>query len=492
MTMLNTLTHIEKLIAEIGALDADVARRAKLFGITIERSKSIPNVACFQMGLKGVIKAAIAAGVVEDGEFKLLPSWAKFNANPAEGKGFFVRMLQAIFLGLHGHSEVNMSKQAAKYEDLDAKSRVAMMFFGAISNANLDYVAKYAQDALGKEWKIVKLHGGTKTKNGKAKKNMILGKRVNNKEAQGIVKDIVAEAEENGENVLILASNMAQRSFSVGAISELYLAYDNGQLGATIQKMSRALTPNGDSEKVGRIVSLAFDIEKDDKFDAMIMQTAVNMAKKTKKPLGDSLKDVCATLDIFNCTENGAVKIDADAYLLQAMERKAISRVVGKMINFNNVPMSVVTALASGDGEVSTLVAPEAAPKGKTTDEPAKKSAAKELTEDQQAAKDIDKMMAKAREQVVVITERMYQVLSGTNTTTVTDAIAAVKGNDALVTSVEKALGVSVDAVLYLFEHKIINTEMVELVVQTSKAAKGVENAGRAERRAARRAARKA
>lgn len=490
--MLNTLSNIDKLIAEIGALDADVARRAKLFGVTVERSKSIPNVACFQMGLDRVVKAAITAGAVEDGDFKLLPSWAKFNANPARAKGFFVRMLQAIFLGLHGHDEVNMSHQAAKYEDLDAKSRVAMMFFGAISNANLDYVAKYAQDALGAEWKIVKLHGGTKTANGKAKKNKINGKLVNNKEAQGIVKDIVAEAEENGTNVLILASNMAQRSFSVGAISELYLAYDNGQLGATIQKMSRALTPNGDSEKVGRIVSLSFDSNRDDKFDAMIMQTAINMAKKAKKPLADTLKDVLATLDIFNCTASGAVKIDADNYLLSAMERKAISRVVGKMINFNNVPMNVVVALAAGEGEVSKLAEQEVAQKGKKTDEPAKKSAAKALTESEQAAKDIDKMMAKAREQVVVITERMYQVLVGTGTNNVADAVAAVKGNDALEKAVERMLGVSIEAVLYLFNNKIINTEMVELVVQTTKAAKTTDNASRNERRAARRAARKA
>lgn len=487
---MNTLSNIDKLVAQIGALNADVASRAKLFGVTIERSKSIPNVACFQMGLQKVVASAIAAGEVEEGEFKLLPSWSKFNANPALAKGFLVRMLQAIFLGTNGHNEVNMSLQASKFEDLDAKSRVAMMFFGAICNENLDRVAKYAQDALGEGWEVYKLHGGFKTKSGKTKKNMILGKRVNNKEAQGLIKDVVKNAEENGKNVLILASNMAQRSFSVGAISELYLAYDNGQLGATIQKMSRALTPNGDSEKVGRIVSLSFDPNRDDKFDSMIMQTAINEAKKGKKPLTEALKDVLSTLDIFNCTERGAVKIDADNYLLSAMERKAISRVVGKMVNFNNVPMNIVTALASGEGEVNRLAEQEAAQKGKKSDVPAKKSAAKELTEDEKAAKDVDKMLAKAREQVVVITERMYQVLVGTSTNNVVDAVAAVESDSNLKIAVERMLGVSIEAVLYLFESKIINTEMVELVVQTTKATKATENASRSERRAARRAAR--
>ena len=42
----------------------------------------------------------------EDGVY--LPSWTKFAANPIKAKGFWTRMLQAIFLGQHGWDELNI------------------------------------------------------------------------------------------------------------------------------------------------------------------------------------------------------------------------------------------------------------------------------------------------------------------------------------------------------------------------------------------------
>jgi hypothetical protein len=58
----------------------------KHFTINTERDKLAPNFECYQMDLIGPVNAAIKAGEVDE-EFKLLPSWTKFGANPMKSKG---------------------------------------------------------------------------------------------------------------------------------------------------------------------------------------------------------------------------------------------------------------------------------------------------------------------------------------------------------------------------------------------------------------------
>jgi membrane-bound lytic murein transglycosylase len=52
-----------------------------------------------------------------------------------------------------------------------------------------------------------------------------------NSTAESKVKDAIEKAKRNKQDVLILSAGMAQRSFSVDEITELYLAYDGGDAG---------------------------------------------------------------------------------------------------------------------------------------------------------------------------------------------------------------------------------------------------------------------
>jgi hypothetical protein len=65
----------------------------------------------------------------------------------------------------------------------------------------------------------------------------------------------------------------------------------------------------------------------------------------TFKDLKHALRDVLRTVDIFKCQQDGAVKIEIDEYLEQALARKSIDRVIGKIAPINELSAEEVRAL---------------------------------------------------------------------------------------------------------------------------------------------------
>jgi len=409
----------------------------KQFKINSKRDILAPDLACYQMDLTGPVNAAIEAGEVDE-EFKFLPSWAKFGSNPIKAKGFFVRTLEAIFLGKGNHDELNVDYQIND----SPEQRVAMMFISAKNNIALNDAAKIAQQTL-PGYRVIALNGSSKHN----------GRKITNENAEKVVKEIV----ETGVPVLILSKEMAARSFSIPEITELYLAYDKGSNGTTIQKMSRTLTP-GALEKIGRIFSLSFDPNRDDKFDAMIIETANNYARRSEQvDFREAMRDVLKTIDIFSCTSEGAVKMDIDTYLEQALARKAVSRVLGKVIDISKIDGAIVTALANGNRDISKNAKVQAALKGKTKD-----SQGNNITnshEDNSLAE-----IAKAREALVFILENLDYLIYGTQSKIISETLPKIKSNEQFVKAVEDRFGINFQILEYLFETGAINQKHVELL----------------------------
>jgi hypothetical protein len=322
----------------------------KYFSVDQSRHNLVVDVEFYQMNLSSIVELAKTSdpdAFVEDGIF--LPSWSKFAANPVKAKGFFSRMLQAVFEGKHGSDELNVDYQTGRKSKEGLK--VAMMFLsGSITNDNLIESADIAQQAL-QGFKVVPISGAAD---------------VTNATAESTAKESIETAQKSGQHVLLISAGMAQRSFSIPEITELYLAYDTGDNGATIQKMSRALTPHKVG-KVGRVISLSFDPNRDDKFDAMVIETALNYKKNkgisdTKQALGDVLR----TVDIFRCGVDGAEKIEVDEYLETALTRNSIDRVVGKVARLEDLSSDEIHAIALGKSEVFRAAKQETAERGKT------------------------------------------------------------------------------------------------------------------------------
>ena len=413
----------------------------KNFKINTDRDLLVPDFACYQMDLIGPVNAAIEAGEVDE-DFADLPSWAKFAANPIKAKGFFTRMLESVFLGQGGHDELNVDLQTMEVK----KQRVGMMFMPANTrNDILEMIGNIAQETL-PGYEVVVLCGAVKHN----------GRRITNRYAEKAVKEIV----EQGRPTLIIAAQMAQRSFSIPQITELYLAYDRGENGATIQKMSRTLTP-GEMNKIGRIFSLSFDPNRDDKFDAMIVETALNYKKRNQaKSLQEAMRDVLRTIDIFKCTQDGAVKANLDDYLALALERKGITRVLGKIADISLMDPEAIAALASGNSDYFKNNKQDTAESGKTKDssgtEPGKKDSTK--------SKEDVKLEQKAREVITTIIENLDIIILGTNNNILADAMHTVEHDELMRKCVEEEFGLGAETLTYLFENDIIKQDWAELL----------------------------
>ena len=412
----------------------------KNFVIDTSRDRLYPDLACYQMNIAEMTARAVEDGADED----LLPSWSKFAAEPLKGKGFFTYMLQALFEGKHDSLELDVEYQVGEI----AQRRVAMMFIASANNDNLLKTAQIADRALS-GYTVVTLCGH--------KDNRINGQRVTNRNSQQLVKEVL---EQDDANVLILSNQMAARSFSIPEITELYLAYDNGDNGATVQKMSRTLTPSNSDSKVGRVFSLSFDPNRDDKFDSMIMEAALKV-KKSDEDIVSAMRRVLRSIDIFRSTEDGAELFDEAEFIKQSMARDGLSRVMGKVADISAVPMEVAASLASGNIDVARMTKVMASAKGRTYADKAdpKQKNKRDLSH--------EKMMAKVREMITTIIENMDVLILGTGETNVQNAFDSVEKNG-YESAVADRFGVDYETIKFVFDTGIIRQDWVDIRMQLS------------------------
>jgi hypothetical protein len=419
----------------------DIAKKLEHFKVDRTRHSLVVDVEFYQMNLSSIVELARTTdpdAFVENGIF--LPSWSKFAADPVRAKGFFSRMLQAVFEGKHGADELNVDFQTGRRSREGLK--VAMMFLsGSTTNDNLIEAADIAQQAL-KGFTVVPISGAAD---------------VTNATAESTAKEAIERAQKKDQHVLLISAGMAQRSFSIPEITELYLAYDTGDNGATIQKMSRALTPHK-AGKVGRVISLSFDPNRDDKFDAMMIETAQNYkANKGIPDLRDALRDVLRTVDIFRCGADGADKIEVDTYLEEALARNSIDRIVGKVAHLEELDLGVIQAIAQGNAEVFRAAHQEAAQRGKTKELDSKRKGGK--SEINISAKEL----ARAREVIVTIAQNM-DIIRYQGGDTIDEAFDIIDSRPASVREgIGADFGVDYELIKELVQGGIINRDLLDL-----------------------------
>ena len=344
-----SVTYPELLLEKHSARTGFTAQPSQLqhFSVDPGRHALYVDVEFYQMSLASVVAHARRADPElfrQDGD--LLPSWSKFAAHPLRARGFFTRMLEAVFLGKGGDDSLNLDFQTGR--SASEGRRVAMMFLpGSTTNKSLAECVPLAEQAL-PGYRIIPVYGAEMT----------------NATAEQRVREAIEQ--DPTKSILIISAGMAQRSFSIPEITELFLAYDGGDSGATIQKISRALTP-GAAGKRGRIISLSFDPNRDDKFDSVLLETAQNFAKNRGiTDLREAVAAVLKTVDIFDCQEDGAVRIEINSYLRAAVARNSIDRVIGNIAPVHELSPEQLQALASGHIAVWRAAQQETAQRGKT------------------------------------------------------------------------------------------------------------------------------
>jgi hypothetical protein len=352
-------------------------------------------------------------------------------------------MLQAVFLGQNNLPEIDVERQIGQVED---SFRVVMMFLpGSMKNEHLKTTVRLTEQTL-KGWRVLEISGVGE----------YYGKKITNKNAEKITKSVIDECRENGTPLLILSRGMAQRSYSIGEITSLFLCYDEGDAGATTQKISRALTPS-EAGKVGRIFSLSFDPNRDDKFDTMMIAAAQNYARRKGIEVDEALRRVVNTVDIFACSEDGRIDIDHDTYLQQILDRNSLSKMVGKQANIDKLSFEEVCLVAEGNAGYSRLEKIAAADKGKTHLD--KKKQAKRAQMDREDLKLYDK----ARKVLATIVEHLPYLAFMTNTDTVRASLERCNEVEDYREYVTQEFGVSPRMILEFFERGVLNYDLASL-----------------------------
>jgi len=411
----------------------------KYFQKDTNRDKVYASVEGYQLDLRPVVnKAKQLHDNVDE-----LPSWAKFVANPKKGKGWYITLIESMFNGKHNLYGVDIERLVDSTDAELSERRVAMMFFPDNTKVNnLIEVGKITENVL-PGWEVVVLNGKTV---------------VNAGQCESKVDEVINSTD---KNVLIISAKMAQRSFSEELIDELYLAYDKGQDGATIQKMSRALTSNNPN-KVARIFSLSFNPNRDDKLDTMVFQAALNQVeKKGKSDIREELKRVYNSIDIFSCNDKGdAVKLEVDEYVKQALEKKGISRVMGKKSDLTLLTKTQIQALLNGNVDYLRNEMKERTEMGKTKDSKPK------VSDRPKTEKPSENEIEKVREVVISMIEHSDVIMlaaKNKGAKNITEALEVFEENK-WTPILEDEFGVKYEVVKYLFTMGIIKGEWVNLL----------------------------
>jgi len=411
----------------------------KNFKIDLNRNLRYVDLEFYQLSLQSIIDQT----KILDEPFSsdLLPSWTKFASDPAKAKGFFTNMMTSLFLGQNGNDETNLDLQTDDYRYV-GKPKVSMIFMpGNMRNEMLIQSANYAQECLPNY--IVKSICGLEN--------------ITNRTAELEVRELIEKCEMSSKNLIIMATGMATRSFSIAEIDRLFLAYDGGELASTIQKLSRVLTP-GSMDKIGKVFSLSFDPNRLDAFAPVVYETLKNYRKKNSvKPIKESIQDILNTIDIYRCTKSGRVKMTVTDYLEVAMQRDTISRAIGKSIDMSRLTKSEIRQLANSFIGYRTMGKEETTAKGK-----AKKASDIQMIK---ALPDFSqKELNKAREAIIGIIESVDVLIDGTNSKTLKKTLSEISNNPDYMATVQEEFGVDFDVILSIFNKNVVTYDEVELL----------------------------
>jgi len=294
-------------------------------------------------------------------ELKFNPSFTKASKSVAKHQGFW----SGLYKSLIGNSPILDANDYCLSNCLEGDEVKSVVQFVSMYNTQMEKLGSIARAILSQFFEVI----------------VVNGNEVKGEYAEQYVKDAIRSAKMKGKNVWIIASQMCQRSFSVPDINVVLLTYDNGEMGATVQRMSRALTA-GDSEKTGHIISLSIDGNRDDKVTPMIYDVAKQVADHEGIDIVDALKKVMKSTPIFQMGEDGYnIQLDPDDY-----SREVFSSSSGHRIMINDDRLMTDGCLDNIDFDCSekpeTIKAENDFKKGKTFMESNKTSERGEISDE--------------------------------------------------------------------------------------------------------------
>ena len=373
---------------------------------------------------------------LDEHELKYNPSFTKASKNVSKNQGFWI----GLYKSLIGVSSITDANEYCLANCIESEPDCVMQFV-SMTNAQMEKLGSLSKSILNTLYEVV----------------VVNGNEVKGEYAEQHVKNAIRSARTKGKKVWIIASQMCQRSFSIPDINVVLLTYDNGEVGATIQRMSRALTAGNDS-KVGHIISLSIDGNRDDKIAPMILDAAKQVAEHEGIDIVTALKKVMKSTPIFQMGEDGYnLELNPDDYAREIFSSNSSHRIM-----MNNDRLMYDGCLDEIDFDTTEkqeqLKAENDFKKGKTFLESAKKFGSVESREEQT-------IINQRRNKLKQITDRtaycVKEIRKHKKDMNLDTFVQLVETN----TFVSKSIGVTPQEFRLLIEQKYIDHSLLSMYV---------------------------
>ena len=260
---------------------------------------------------------------VEALDEKIQPSWIKIWDRPLSNKAFVGKLLQALTGEDSLRPEINLSEMTGETID-------CFMLLVSANNKEMKQIYEIAEREI-PEWHVKVLNG----------------EFTSNRNAEFETKREINEARIAGKKgVVIIANQMGSRSYSIPEIQATVIAYDRGSVDATVQKVSRCLTPgntySGEVKTHGYIVDLSFDPNRAENIERLILEEAIQVQRSDDIDFTSAVRYVLTSIDLFKINEFGYA---------EEITEEDMFRILGdneNLLRVADVAVDVVAAVQSG------------------------------------------------------------------------------------------------------------------------------------------------
>jgi uncharacterized protein YjgD (DUF1641 family) len=218
---------------------------------------------------------------------EIQPSWNKIWGRPLANEAFVAGLLASLVGENELRPELNL--EAISAEPLDC-----FMLLVSANKREMSQIAEISRRVI-PAWHVKVLNGDF----------------TSNRDAERQTRIELNRARLDGKRgMIILANQMGSRSYSVSEIQATVIAFDRGSVDATLQKVSRCLTPgklwDGSVKTQGHILDLSFDPNRAENIEKIILDEAVQVQRAGTAPdFARAVKFVLSNINLFRVNQYG-------------------------------------------------------------------------------------------------------------------------------------------------------------------------------------------
>jgi len=382
---------------------------------------------------------------VEELDETVQPSWAKIWGKPNANKSF----ISKLFLSLVGEEPL---RQEINLSNLAGESIDCFMMLVSANKREMKQIKDIADRAVPNYH--IKILNGDYT---------------NNKQAEFETKKEINEARIAGKDgVIVIANQMGSRSYSVPEIQATVIAYDRGSVDATMQKVSRCLTPGttyaGDQKEYGHILDLSFDPNRSENIERLLVDEIVQVGKSEDQDFPAATTYVLSTIDCFRVKYGTAVEVDEQSMFELLGDNESLLRIADVTVDVNaalDIIDNLANVTASGKKDKKTR---EAIDKAKNTIREGGKGS-KNQTDSEK--KQLEKIINDAIRSLNMSATSVFNLAGEGSTYRECIEIIADDKEDA--EEFEDLFGVTPELVTTILDRELLNEAILDVIVQNSR-----------------------